>query len=370
MANHLVIMAGGIGSRFWPMSTPQCPKQFLDIMGTGRTMIQQTFDRFGGLIDIDHVWVVTSKNFAQLVADQLNGINPQHILLEPCMRNTAPCVAYVSWKIQAEDPEATIVVAASDHIVTNNREFMRVIAQGIDFVQGGDRILTLGMQPTRPETGYGYIEQGEKQEDETLEVHTGTGKKANRRISAMAALLSPIYKLASFREKPDLETALSYLNAGNFTWNSGMFIWSVRTIVNELRQYQPEISAIMDKIAPAFFTIREQAMVDQLYATCPKISIDYAVMEKTKLAYVMPAEFGWSDLGTWGSLHTLTPQDDDRNAVIGDGVKMLESEGCMVRMPQGKQVVIQGLKDCIVAEHNGTLLICKLSEEQRIKEWH
>ena len=179
---HLVIMAGGIGSRFWPMSTPQCPKQFLDIMGTGRTMIQQTYDRFKGLIDMQHVWVVTSKNFSQLVADQLKGINPQHILLEPCMRNTAPCVAYVSWKILAEDAEATIVVAASDHIVTNVGEFRRVIAQGIDFVEGGERILTLGMQPTRPETGYGYIEQGERQADPTLEVQsTGGGRKGRQR---------------------------------------------------------------------------------------------------------------------------------------------------------------------------------------------
>lgn len=367
---HLVIMAGGIGSRFWPMSTPQCPKQFLDIMGTGRTMIQQTYDRFKGLIDLQHVWVVTSKNFSQLVSEQLKGINPQHILLEPCMRNTAPCVAYVSWKILAEDPEATIVVAASDHIVTNPFEFRRVIAQGIDFVEGGDRILTLGMQPTRPETGYGYIEQGEKQEDATLEVQSAGGGKKRRRASAMAALMSPIYKVASFREKPDHATAEKYLESGNFTWNSGMFLWQARTIVDELRKYQPEISQVMDRLAPSFFSVREQSMVDQLYATCPKISIDYAVMEKTQLAYVMPAEFGWSDLGTWGSLHTLTPQDEDRNATIGDGVKLIESEGCMVRMPQGKQVVIQGLKDFIVAEHNGTLLICRLTEEQRIKEWH
>lgn len=345
MANHLVIMAGGIGSRFWPMSTPQCPKQFLDIMGSGRTMIQQTFDRFGGLIDIEHVWVVTSKNFAQLVSEQLKGINPQHILLEPCMRNTAPCVAYVSWKIQAEDPDATIIVAASDHIVTNDKEFLRVVKQGVKFVQGGDRIITLGMQPTRPETGYGYIEQGEPE-------------------------TKGIYKLASFREKPDLATAEKYLTSGNFTWNSGMFIWHVKTIVNELRQYQPDIAQIMDCIAPAFFSVREQSIVDRLFPDCPKISIDYAVMEKTQLAYVMPAEFGWSDLGTWGSLHTLIPQDDDRNAVIGDGVKMIESEGCMIRMPKGKQVVIQGLKNVIVSEHNDVLLICRLEDEQRIKEWH
>jgi mannose-1-phosphate guanylyltransferase len=361
---HLVIMAGGIGSRFWPMSTPQCPKQFLDIMGTGRTMIQQTYDRFRGLIDLQRVWVVTSKNFAKLTSDQLGGINPHHILLEPCMRNTAPCVAYVSWKILAEDPEATIVVAASDHIVTGVDEFRRVIAQGIDFVEAGDRILTLGMQPTRPETGYGYIEQGEQAPLKPLES-----------LEPLKPLepfnpLAPIYKVAGFREKPDLATAEKYLASGNFTWNSGMFLWQARTIVDELRKYQPEISGIMDRLAPHFFTVREQAMVDQLYATCPKISIDYAVMEKTQIAYVMPAEFGWSDLGTWGSLHTLTPQDDDRNAIIGDGVKLIDCEGCMVRMPQGKQVVIQGLKDCIVAEHNGTLLICRLDSEQHIKDWH
>lgn len=308
-------------------------------------MIQQTFDRFGGLVDIEHVWVVTSKNFAQLVSEQLKGINPQHILLEPCMRNTAPCVAYVSWKIQAEDPDATVVVAASDHIVTNGKEFLRVVKQGVKFAQAGERIVTLGMQPTRPETGYGYIEQGE-------------------------AVAKGIHKLASFREKPDFETAEKYLVNGNFTWNSGMFIWSVKTIVGELRKHQPDIAQIMDCIAPAFFSVREQSIVDRLFPDCPKISIDYAVMEKTDLAYVMPAEFGWSDLGTWGSLHTLIPQDDDRNAVIGDGVKIIESEGCMIRMPKGKQVVIQGLKNVIVSEHNGTLLICKLEDEQRIKEWH
>ena len=352
MANHLVIMAGGIGSRFWPMSTPTCPKQFLDIMGCGRTMIQQTFDRFGSLIDLDHVWVVTSKNFQALVSQQLQGINPQHILLEPCMRNTAPCIAYVSWKIQREDPDAAIFVAASDHLVTDPAAFQRCVAQGIQFIQKGDRILTLGMQPTRPETGYGYIEQGE-----ALSTDAALGDKA-------------IYQLAAFREKPDLTTAQQYLATGRYTWNSGMFLWSVKTIVNELRQHAPEIAAVMDQIAPSLFTDQEQAKVDELYPTFPKISIDYAVMEKTKLAYVMPSEFGWSDLGTWGSLHTLLPQDADGNAVVGDQVKVIESRGCMVRVPNGKQVVIQGLDDVIVSEHNGVLLICKLSDEQRIKEWH
>ena len=345
-------MAGGIGSRFWPMSTPQCPKQFLDIMGCGRTMIQQTFDRFGSLIDLDHVWVVTSKNFQALVSEQLHGINPQHILLEPCMRNTAPCLAYVSWKIEKEDPEAAIFVAASDHLVTDTAAFQRCVAQGIEFVQQGNRILTLGMQPTRPETGYGYIEQGES-------------LSANEAQGAL-----PICKLAAFREKPDLATAQQYLATGRYTWNSGMFLWSVKTIVSELRQHAPEIAAVMDQIAPTLFTPQEQAKVDELYPTFPKISIDYAVMEKTQSAYVMPSEFGWSDLGTWGSLHTLLPQDAAGNAVVGDQVKVIESTGCMVRVPNGKQVVIQGLNDVIVSEHNGVLLICKLSDEQRIKEWH
>lgn len=345
MAKHLVIMAGGIGSRFWPMSTPQCPKQFLDITGSGKTMIQQTFERYAGIIDIEHLWVVTSKDYKDLVLEQLQGINPQHVLLEPCMRNTAPCIAYVSWKIQKEDPEAVFVVAPSDHLVLKEDTFRKYISDGLDFVSSRSCILTMGIQPSRPDTGYGYIEQGEQCTD-------------------------GVYKLKSFREKPDLKTAISYLQQGGFTWNSGMFLWSVQTIVCELRKLTPEIAAIMDKIEPVMFTNQEQDNVNELFPQCPKISIDYAVMEKTELAYVMPAEYGWSDVGTWGSLHTLTPHDESENTVVGDGVKMVECSGCMVRMPKQKQVVIQGLKDCIVAEHNDVLLICQLSEEQRIKEWH
>lgn len=345
MSRHLVIMAGGIGSRFWPMSTPQHPKQFIDITGCGRTMIQQTFDRFEGIIDIEHVWVVTSANYKGFVQEQLSGINPQHILLEPCMRNTAPCVAYVSWKIQKEDPEALVVVAPSDHLVLNVPAFQESIRKGLDFVATGNRILTLGMTPTRPETGYGYIEQGAEE---------GNG----------------IYKLAAFREKPNLSTAIEYLQKGGFTWNSGMFLWSVSTIVSELRQHAPQIAGVMDQMSGSLFTENEQSVVNDLFPTCEKISIDYAVMEKTQLAYVLPSEFGWSDLGTWGSLHTLTQQDAQGNAVIGDSVKLVEAEGNMIKMPNGKQVVIQGLKNCIVSEHNGTLLICQLSEEQRIKDWH
>ena len=359
MAKHLVIMAGGIGSRFWPMSTPQHPKQFIDITGCGRTMIQQSFDRFDGIIDIDHVWVVTSANYKELVTEQLTGINPQHILLEPCMRNTAPCVAYVSWKIQKEDPEALIVVAPSDHLVLNVPAFQETIRKGLDFVAAGNRILTLGMTPTRPETGYGYIEQGELAHDNDDD---------NDNLSNFSN--HQIFKLKAFREKPNLPTAIEYLNQGGFTWNSGMFLWSASTIVRELRQHAPQIAGVMDQMVDTFFTSEEQAKVNELFPTCEKISIDYAVMEKTQLAYVLPSEFGWSDLGTWGSLHTLTKHDEQNNAVIGDNVKLVEAEGNMIKMPNGKQVVIQGLKNCIVSEHNGTLLICQLSEEQRIKDWH
>lgn len=347
MAKHLVIMAGGIGSRFWPMSTPQCPKQFLDITGCGKTMIQQTFERYDGIIDIEHVWVVTSKAYKELVLGQLHGINPQHVLLEPCMRNTAPCIAYVSWKIQKEDEDALIVVAPSDHLVLKKNAFKNYIEKGFKFLESWEGIITMGMSPNEPNTGYGYIEQGD-------EFFAGEG----------------IYKLKSFREKPDMKTAVRYLEQGGFTWNSGMFMWSVRVIIRELRKYNPDIAEIMDKIAPSLFTDKEQDVVNELFPQCNKISIDYAVMEKTEIAYVMPAEYGWSDLGTWSALQTLTTCDEDNNSVIGNNVKIVESRGCMVRMPVDKHVVIQGLKGFIVAEHNDTLLICRLSDEQRIKEWH
>lgn len=347
MARHLVIMAGGIGSRFWPMSTPQCPKQFLDITGCGKTMIQQTFERYDGIIDINHVWVVTSKDYKDLVLTQLQGINPQHVLLEPCMRNTAPCIAYVSWKIKKEDPDAVMVVAPSDHLVLKQNAFKNYITKGLNYVESWEYILTMGMKPTEPNTGYGYIEQGD-------EIFEGEG----------------IYNLKSFREKPDLKTAISYLEQGGFTWNSGMFLWSVDVIIEELRIYTPEIADIMDKLEPALFTDKEQDAVNKLFPQCPKISIDYAVMEKTTKACVMPADFSWSDVGTWGSLHQLSTHDEQNNVVVGQNVKLVDCNGCMVRMPAEKQVVIQGLKDCIIAEHNNVLLICQLSEEQHIKEWH
>lgn len=345
MAKHLVIMAGGVGSRFWPLSTSQCPKQFIDITGSGRTMIQQTLDRFEGIIELEHVWVVTSEHYKDLVLEQLEGINPQHVLLEPCMRNTAPCIAYVSWKIQKEDEDAQIVVAPSDHLVLDVPAFQKAIRQGFDFLQKEAGILTLGIKPSRPDTGYGYIKVGDE---------TEVG----------------IHVLERFCEKPALPIAIDYFQSGKYVWNSGMFMWSVKTIVGEIRKYAPEIASVMDKIAPSMFCENEQAVVNDLFPTCSKISIDYAVMENTDLAFVEPAEFGWSDLGTWGALYTLKQHDEADNAVMGENVKMVESSGCLVKVPPYKQVVIQGLKDCIIAEHDNTLLICQLKEEQRIKDWH
>lgn len=346
MNNHLVIMAGGIGSRFWPMSTPECPKQFIDVLGCGRTLLQLTADRFRGICDPSRIWVVTSARYAAIVRAQLPDVPEENILKEPCMRNTAPCVAYVSWKILQRDAEANIVVAASDHVVADVPEFQRVIRGSLAFTAGRDCILTLGMKPTRPETGYGYVEAGDGEE---------TGGE--------------IRPVRAFREKPDLATAQAYVAQPRFFWNSGIFIWRASTIVAAMRRYQPEIAAVMDKMAPAFYTSGEQTVVDSLYADCPNISVDYAILEKSDRIYVFPASFGWSDLGTWGSLYEKLGGDGQSNVVVGQEVKLFETRDCIVHVSGMRRVVIQGLEGYIVAEKNGTLLICKLSEEQRIKEF-
>lgn len=346
--NHLVIMAGGVGSRFWPMSTPECPKQFIDVLGCGRTLIQLTADRFKGICPPENIWVVTSKKYADIVKEQLPDIPVSNILLEPCMRNTAPCIAYVSWKIKKQNPNANVVVTPSDHIVIDVPEFQRVIRSSLSFTAGSDAILTLGMKPTRPETGYGYIEAD-------LSVASTTNKE--------------VYRVDSFKEKPDLATAEKYISKPNFFWNAGIFIWNINTIVNSIRIYQPEIAAIFESMLSYYYTDREQTKIDELFPNCSNISIDYAVLEKADEIFVFPANFGWSDLGTWGSLHNQLEQDKENNACVGENVKLIESKNCIIHTAQEKRVVIQGLDGYIVAEKDGTLLICKLSEEQRIKEF-
>ena len=346
--NHLVIMAGGIGSRFWPMSTPEYPKQFVDVLGQGRSLLQLTFDRFKGVCPSSNVWVVTSANYAGIVREQLPEVPVENILLEPCRPNTAPCTAYVSWRIKKLNPKANIVVSPSDHIVTDVKEFDRVVSSALSFVAESDAIVTLGMKPTRPETGYGYIQ-------------------AN--LSLPSSRNKELFAVDCFREKPDLQTAREYVAQDNFYWNSGLFVWNISTIVNALRVYEPSIAAVFEGIFADLGTEREQAVIDREFPNCPNISIDYAVLEKAEDIFVFPASFGWSDLGTWGSLREISEKDADGNALIGPDIQAIESRNCIVHTVGEKRVVIQGLEDCIVAERDGVLLICKLSEEQRIKEW-
>lgn len=339
-------MAGGVGSRFWPMSTPEKPKQFRDVLGTGKTLLQLTADRFAAICPPENIWVVTAEKYRDIVKEQLPEISDSHILLEPCMRNTAPCVAYVSWKIKKKYPQANLVVSASDHVVTDVEEFVRVIRKGLEFTECGDRILTLGMKPTRPETGYGYI----KMKREAL------GEEEIRKVEG-------------FKEKPNRETAVKYLQEGGYTWNSGIFLWSVSTLEKAFRSYQPQMSALFDSLEDYFYTEKEWEMVRQRFPDCEKISVDYAIMEHAQNIYVFPADFGWSDLGTWGSLYELSGKDKEGNAVIGEKVKMVECRDCIVHLSGKHQIVLQGLEGYIVAEQNGVILICKKEEEQRIKEF-
>lgn len=346
--NHLVIMAGGVGSRFWPMSTAARPKQFIDVLGVGRSLLQLTYDRFKGICLPENVWVVTNKDYAESCREQLPDVPAENILLEPCRRNTAPCIAYVSWRIKSKDPRANVVVTPSDHIVTDITEFRRVVASCLKFTGETDAIVTLGMKPTRPETGYGYIQ-----------ADLSTASPRNKEI----------FRVDSFREKPDADTATKYIRQNNYFWNAGIFIWSVGTIVNAFRVYQPAISKVFEGMERIYGTAEEQSLIDECYPECESISVDYAIMEKAEEIFVCPADFGWSDLGTWGSLLAESRKDLYGNSLIGDNITLFDSHNCIVHTMQEKQVVVQGLDGYIVAENDGRLLICKLSEEQRIKQF-
>ncbi len=337
-------MAGGVGSRFWPMSTPECPKQFIDVLGIGKSLLQLTVERFKGSVPMSNVWIVTSVHYLDMVRRQLPTVPVEQILLEPCMRNTAPCIAYVTWKIYKKYPDANIVVSPADHIVIDTSEFSNVIRKGLDFVRADNNILTLGMMPTRPETGYGYIKSTEK-------------------------FFGQPIKVDKFKEKPDLQTAQRYVSEGNYYWNAGIFFWNISTLMTAMRLNAPDLADIFDRLSPYFYTQQEQEMVNEMFPQCRSISVDYAIMEKADNAYVLPASFGWSDLGTWGSLHQQLSHDERNNAYVGGDIKLIESEDCIVRMPEGKKVVIQGLKGYIIAEKDDRLLICRLEDEQRIKEF-
>ncbi len=346
--NHLVIMAGGVGSRFWPMSTTDRPKQFIDVLGTGRTLLQLTLDRFAGIVDPENVWIVTNMKYADIVHEQLPEVPRTNILCEPCRRNTAPCIAYVSWRIKKKDSKANIVVTPSDHIVMDTMEFKRVIAQCMKFTGETDAVLTLGMKPSRPETGYGYIQAD---------------------LSYSSPRNKEIYRVDSFREKPDLETALRYIKNKSYFWNAGIFIWNVNTIVNAFRVYQPAMSKIFDDMMDVYGTEHEQEEIDRRFPECESISVDYAIMEKAEEIFVCPADFGWSDLGTWGSLLMQTKHDMYGNSIIGDNISVYDTSNCIIHAMNEKRVVVQGLDGYIVAEEDGRLLICQLAEEQRIKQF-
>ena len=346
--NHLVIMAGGVGSRFWPMSTAEKPKQFIDVLGVGRTLLQLTLDRFEGICDPQNVWVVTNEKYADIVRQQLPEVPAGNVLCEPCRRNTAPCIAYVSWRIKKKDPKANVVVTPSDHIVVNGEEFRRVVNQCMKFTSETDAIVTLGMKPTRPETGYGYIQ-----------ADLSTSSPRNKEI----------FRVDSFREKPSQEKAMEYIRNKSYFWNAGIFIWGVGTIVNAFRVYQPAINRVFESLLPVYGTPREQEEINKRFPECESISVDYAIMEKAEEIFVCPADFGWSDLGTWGSLLAQTKKDLYGNSIIGENVNLYDTHNSIIHTLDHKRVVVQGLDGYIVAESDGRLLVCKLSEEQRIRQF-
>lgn len=318
------------------------------MLGVGRSLLQLTYDRFQGICLPENIWIVTNKKYLELCREQLPDVPTENILLEPCRRNTAPCIAYVSWRIKSKNPKANVVVTPSDHIVTDTVEFQRVITSCLKFTGETDAIVTLGMKPNRPETGYGYIQAD-------LSVSSPRNKE--------------IFRVDSFREKPDIETAKKYVQQNNFFWNAGVFIWSVSTIVNAFRVYQPAISKVFEGMEHIYGTPEEQENIDKCYPECENISVDYAIMEKAEEIFVCPADFGWSDLGTWGSLVEQSKKDLYGNSLIGNDIRLYDSHNCIVHTMNEKQVIIQGLDGYIIAENDNRLLICKLSEEQRIKQF-
>lgn len=375
--NYCVIMAGGVGSRFWPFSRNQKPKQFLDFFGTGRSLLQMTIDRFRPIVPIENILIVTNVLYRDQVLEQIPDLTPEQVLCEPARRNTAPCIAYAAARIKAMERDryavrsqtatlpdrpagcettskARIVVAPSDHLILQEETFRQTIQQGFDFIDNHDALLTLGMKPTRPETGYGYIQMGE------------VAREASCSLEAKG---NDICKVKAFTEKPNLELAKVFLQSGDFLWNSGIFIWSLDSILNAFQEFLPEMANKFAEGDTLMGTPEEDAFIQQMFPTCPSISIDYGVMEKAKNVHVIPSDFGWSDLGTWGSLYDLSDKDENENVSLHSDAIYYDSHGNIVTLPKGHLAVVQGLQDCIVAESNGVLLICKRDAEQQIRQF-
>lgn len=343
--NYCVIMAGGVGSRFWPLSKKIKPKQFLDILGVGRTLIQQTYDRFLTICPIENFFVVTSEDYVELVKEQLPEIPKENILAEPARRNTAPCIAYAAHKIRKKNPLATMVVTPADHLVIYVEQFRQTIKEAIEFAQKKVSLLTIGLKPTRPETGYGYIQTCNECED----------------------LPDNIEKVKTFTEKPDLEMANVFLESGEFLWNSGIFIWTVKSVLDGFFKHLPEINLLFDDKSK-YYTDEEEDFIREIYMKVNTISIDHGLMEKAENVYVLPADFGWSDLGTWGSLYDYSDKDQDSNVIKGNNVLTYNTKNSIINVPDSKLVVVHGLDGAIISESDGLLLISNLADEQKIRQ--
>ena len=345
MNNYCIIMAGGIGSRFWPLSKDNYPKQFLDILGTGKSFIRSTYERFSPVIPDENFLVVTNKAYKQLVLEHLPMLRPDQVLCEPARRNTAPCIAYAAYHIQSRCKDANIVVTPADHLVTNETEFQRIIRLGFDFLaKNQNALMTIGIKPSRPETGYGHIQCGVKSVELGVE------------------------KVEMFKEKPDYETAVKFVSEGNYLWNSGIFLWTLSGIMQAFKQYLPEMVKVFEKGKNDFGTANEQAFIDAHFIESPNISIDYGVMEKSPNTFTIPADFGWSDIGTWGSLFTHAKKDDAGNALRGKVVSV-DNKNTIINIEEGTEAVVEGLEDYLVAYRDHSLLVCKLKDEQQIKVW-
>lgn len=350
-------MAGGIGSRFWPFSTAEKPKQFLDFFGTGKSLLQMTVDRFRPIVPIENMLIVTNVAYKAIILEQIPDMQEKQILCEPARRNTAPCIAYATAWIKAQvqkgkeqkTKDIRIVVAASDHLILEEEKFRQTISKAFDFVSENDAICTLGMKPTRPETGYGYIQY--------------------EKPSADNCQTSEIFPVKQFKEKPDLETAKTYLQSGEYLWNSGIFIWSLKTIDKAIDKHMPELAAIFAEGEGIIGTQNENTWIAAHFPKCPNISVDYGIMEKADNVFVLPSSFGWSDLGTWGSLYELSEKDAQKNVSLHSRAIFHEAEGNIVVLEPGKTAIVQGVDDMIIAEEKGALLICKKAEEQKIKDW-
>ena len=341
---YVVIMAGGIGSRFWPESRVAKPKQFLDILNTGKTLIQMTYHRFLNIIPAENIYVVTSNDYEALVKEQLPNLADSQILKEPVRRNTAPCVTYACDKIYAKDKSATIIIAASDHLILEEEKFLDVVKKCVDFVEENPYLLTIGIKPSKPSTGYGYIQYEEEGSN------------------------SGFYKVKTFTEKPSLEIAKTFLKSGDFLWNSGMFVWKAKSILQAIVKYLPEVAEVFREGQKHYYQPTEENFIQNAYSLCTNISIDYGVMEKAENVYTIPAQFGWSDIGSWDSLYEVYEHDYLGNAVAGKNVKIYDSSNNMIMVPKNKLVVLQGLSGYCVIDSGDVLLVCEKSKEQEIKQ--